>query len=217
MGTCPKCGNEEYGDQCEKMSTLNATDLINQNRQSPEKLQSWKRRNTGFAFDRYEDFLKEWILLDIKWLETKCIRSSKIMDWRRIRASCAMWLRLGIDSLLKVLKEKIIRGLMRRLAIFLLRKNGRCAKEKIGNRTGKIQNWFTSLGKTYVFIAYFFQRCWKPKEVIFYLTMSCQWVLNLEGNKLTLKNQGFGCTNTGRIPNQQDVLRYALTSNAPET
>jgi methionyl-tRNA synthetase len=69
MGTCPKCGNEEaYGDQCEKCgSTLNATDLINQNRlQSPEKLQSWKRRNTGFAFDRYEDFLKEWILVGHK-------------------------------------------------------------------------------------------------------------------------------------------------------
>jgi methionyl-tRNA synthetase len=40
---------------------------------------------------------------------------------------------------LLVPKEKIIRGLMHRLAIFLLRKNGLCAKEKIGNRTGKIK------------------------------------------------------------------------------
>jgi methionyl-tRNA synthetase len=33
VGTCPKCGNEEAYDQCEKCgSTLNATDLINQNR-----------------------------------------------------------------------------------------------------------------------------------------------------------------------------------------
>jgi methionyl-tRNA synthetase len=41
--------------------------------------------------------------------------------------------------------------------------------------------------------------------------------LNLEGNKLsTSKNWRFGCI-FGRFPGQQDVLRYALTSNAPET
>jgi methionyl-tRNA synthetase len=66
MGTCPKCGNEEaYGDQCEKF-TLNATDLINPKSTITGETQSWKRRNTGFAFDRYEDFLKEWILVGHK-------------------------------------------------------------------------------------------------------------------------------------------------------
>jgi methionyl-tRNA synthetase len=41
--------------------------------------------------------------------------------------------------------------------------------------------------------------------------------LNLEGNKLSTSKIGrFGCTNIW-FPGQQDVLRYALTSNAPET
>jgi methionyl-tRNA synthetase len=68
MGTCPKCGNEEaYGDQCEKCgSTLNATDLINQNRLLQEKLNHEIDETLVLPLDRYEDFLKEWILVGHK-------------------------------------------------------------------------------------------------------------------------------------------------------
>jgi methionyl-tRNA synthetase len=67
MGTCPKCGNEEaYGDQCEKCgSTLNATDLINQNRLLQEKLNHEATKH-WFCLWIVKDFLKEWILVGHK-------------------------------------------------------------------------------------------------------------------------------------------------------
>ena len=68
-GTCPKCGNEEaYGDQCEKCgSTLNATDLINPKSTITGETPILKSTKHWFLpLNRYEDFLKEWILVGHK-------------------------------------------------------------------------------------------------------------------------------------------------------
>ena len=69
VGTCPKCGNEEaYGDQCEKCgSTLNATDLINPKSTITGETPIMKSTKHWFLpLDRYEDFLREWILVGHK-------------------------------------------------------------------------------------------------------------------------------------------------------
>src|SRR5690606_15026 len=68
-GTCPKCGNEEaYGDQCEKCGTsLNATDLINPKSTLSGSTPALKPTKHWFLpLERYEAFLKEWILVEHK-------------------------------------------------------------------------------------------------------------------------------------------------------
>ena len=68
-GTCPKCGHEEaYGDQCENCgSSLNATDLINpKSTISGAKPVLKETRHWFLPLERYEDFLKQWILEDHK-------------------------------------------------------------------------------------------------------------------------------------------------------
>src|SRR6478609_4287569 len=64
-GTCPKCANEEaYGDQCEKCgSTLNATGLINPKSTITGETPILKATKHWFLpLNRYESFLREWIL-----------------------------------------------------------------------------------------------------------------------------------------------------------
>jgi methionyl-tRNA synthetase len=63
IGTCPKCGEEAYGDQCEKMVLpLNATDLINPKSTITGDSYHEIDETLVLPLDRYEDFLKEWIL-----------------------------------------------------------------------------------------------------------------------------------------------------------
>jgi methionyl-tRNA synthetase len=118
---------------------------------------------------------KNGFSLDIKWLETKCIRSSKIMDWRRIRASCGnAWLRL-IDVPLKVLKERKKLYVWFDAWLYFI-------YERMGFARGKdwepywkikIQNWFTSLGKTIFFIALFFPAMLKAEGSYILRQCSC--------------------------------------------
>jgi methionyl-tRNA synthetase len=65
MGTCPKCGNEEAVTNEKCGSTLNATDLINPKSTITGEIMK-SDETLVLPLDRYEDFLKEWILLDIK-------------------------------------------------------------------------------------------------------------------------------------------------------
>ena len=69
VGTCPKCGNEEsYGDQCESCGTShNATDLIHPKSAITGAVPSLKETKHWFLpLDKYEPFLKEWILEEHK-------------------------------------------------------------------------------------------------------------------------------------------------------
>jgi methionyl-tRNA synthetase len=88
MGTCPNCGNENaYGDQCEKCgSTLSPTELIN-----PRSTVSGSQpvlRNTMHWYlplDKYEPWLKKWILEDHK-------------EWKaNVYGQCKSWLDQGLQ------------------------------------------------------------------------------------------------------------------------
>ncbi|HBO29247.1 MAG TPA: methionine--tRNA ligase, partial [Leeuwenhoekiella sp.] len=87
-GTCPKCGHEEaYGDQCENCgSSLNATDLINpKSTISGSKPILKETRHWFLPLDRYEDFLKKWILDGHK------------SDWKpNVYGQCKSWIDEGL-------------------------------------------------------------------------------------------------------------------------
>jgi len=87
-GTCPHCGNEEaYGDQCEKCGTsLNATDLIN-----PKSVVSGsqpvlkKTKHWFLPLDKYEPWLKQWILEEHR-------------EWKsNVYGQCKSWLDSGLQ------------------------------------------------------------------------------------------------------------------------
>ena len=102
-GTCPKCGNEDaYGDQCESCgSALNATELINPKSTLSGATPVLKETKHWFLpLDRYESFLKEWILEGHKkdW-KPQCLRTMQIMDRRGTQTqSSDKGFRLGYSS-----------------------------------------------------------------------------------------------------------------------
>ena len=87
-GTCPKCGNEDaYGDQCESCgSALNATELINPKSTLSGATPVLKETKHWFLpLDRYESFLKEWILEGHK------------KDWKpNVYGQCKSWIEEGL-------------------------------------------------------------------------------------------------------------------------
>ena len=87
-GTCPHCGNEgAYGDQCEKCGTsLNATDLINpRSAISGNKPVLKDTLHWFLPLDKYEPFLRQWILEENK-------------DWKpNVYGQCKSWLDAGLQ------------------------------------------------------------------------------------------------------------------------
>jgi methionyl-tRNA synthetase len=87
-GTCPVCGNESaYGDQCEKCgSSLNATDLKNPKSMISGSTPVLKDTLHWFLpLDRYEGFLRKWILEENK-------------DWKQnVLGQCKSWLDAGLQ------------------------------------------------------------------------------------------------------------------------
>ena len=88
-GTCPHCGNERaYGDQCESCGTsLNATDLINPKSALSGEIPVLKETKHWFLpLDKHEAWLKEWILNNHK------------KDWKpNVYGQCKSWLDLGLQ------------------------------------------------------------------------------------------------------------------------
>jgi methionyl-tRNA synthetase len=88
VGTCPKCGNENaYGDQCEKCgSTLSPSELINpRSTLSGEKPIMKSTKHWFLPLDQYEPWLKQWILEDHK-------------NWKtNVYGQCKSWLDQGLQ------------------------------------------------------------------------------------------------------------------------
>ena len=229
VGTCPKCQNPEaYGDQCESCgSTWNATDLINPKSTITGDAPILKSTKHWFLpLERYQDFLTKWILVDhakdwkinvigqVKsWLDDglKPRAVTRDLDW-------------GIDVPVKGAEGK-------KLYVWFDAPIGYIsATKEWANRTG--ENWedywkkedtklVHFIGKdNIVFHCIIFPAMLKAEgSYILPENVPANEFLNLEGNKLsTSKNWAVWLHEyLLDFPDKQDVLRYTLTANAPET
>lgn len=229
VGTCPKCGHEEaYGDQCENCGTsLNATDLINPRSViSGNKPVLKETKHWFLPLDRYEDFLREWILVDHK------------KDWKtNVLGQCKSWIDDGLRP------RAVTRDLDWGIPVPVEGADGKVlyvwfdapigyisSTKEWAEREGK--NWedywkdentklLHFIGKdNIVFHCIIFPAMLKAEgSYILPDNVPANEFLNLEGNKIsTSKNWAVWLHEyLEDFPNQQDVLRYTLTSNAPET
>ena len=228
-GTCPKCGHEEaYGDQCEKCgSTLNATDLIHPKSTITGEIPVLKSTKHWFLpLDRYDAFLREWILVGHK------------NDWKpNVYGQVKSWIDSGLEP--RAVTRDLDWGIDvpvegaegKKLYVWFDAPIGYIsASKEWAAREGKDwepywKNEDTKLvhfiGKdNIVFHCIIFPAMLKAEgSYILPDNVPANEFLNLEGDKLsTSKNWAVWLHEyLLDFPNQQDVLRYALTSNAPET
>jgi methionyl-tRNA synthetase len=228
MGTCPKCSNEEaYGDQCEKCgSTLNATDLINPKSTITGETPILKSTKHWFLpLDRYQDFLKDWILVGHE------------KDWKNnVLGQVKSWLDDGLKP------RAVTRDLDWGIDVPVAGAEGKKLYVWFDAPIGYIsatKEWAAREGKDW-------EPYWKDAEtklvhfigkdnIVFHCiifpsmlkaegsyilpdNVPANEFLNLEGNKLsTSKNWAVWLHEyLLDFPDKQDVLRYALTANAPE-
>ena len=228
-GTCPKCGNEDaYGDQCENCGTsLNATDLINPKSALTGNVPTLKQTKHWFLpLDKHEYFLKEWILEGHK------------KDWKpNVYGQCKSWIDDGLRP------RAVTRDLDWGIPVPAEGGEGKVLYVWFDAPIGYISStkeWAAREGKDW-------EPYWKDKDtklvhfigkdnivfhcIIFPAMLKAEGsyilpdnvpaneFLNLEGNKLsTSKNWAVWLPEyLEDFPGQQDVLRYALNANAPET
>ena len=229
VGTCPRCGHEEaYGDQCENCgSTLNATDLINPKSTITGAVPTLKETKHWFLpLDRYEDFLKKWILEGHK------------KDWKpNVYGQCKSWIDDGLKP------RAVTRDLDWGIPVPVKGGEGKVLYVWFDAPIGYISStkeWAEREGKDW-------EPYWKDKDtkllhfigkdnIVFHCiifpsilkahgdyilpeNVPANEFLNLEGNKLsTSKNWAVWLHEyLEEFPDMQDVLRYTLTANAPET
>ncbi|SDR97531.1 methionyl-tRNA synthetase [Christiangramia echinicola] len=228
-GTCPKCGNEEaYGDQCESCGTsLNATDLINPKSAITGAVPTLKNTRHWFLpLDQYEDFLKEWILKGHK------------ADWKsNVYGQVKSWIDDGLRA------RAVTRDLEWGIPVPVEGGDGKVLYVWFDAPIGYISStkeWAEREGKDWepywkdentklvhfigkdniVFHCIIFPVMLKAHgEYILPENVPANEFLNLEGKKLsTSKNWAVWLHEyLEDFPDQQDVLRYVLTANAPET
>ncbi|MGB0981995.1 MAG: methionine--tRNA ligase, partial [Winogradskyella sp.] len=229
VGTCPKCGNEEsYGDQCENCGTShNATDLINPKSAITGNVPSLKETKHWFLpLNKHEQFLKDWIIEGHK------------KDWKpNVYGQVKSWIDDGLRP------RAVTRDLDWGIPVPVDGGEGKVlyvwfdapigyisATKEWAARTGK--NWedywkdedttlVHFIGKdNIVFHCIIFPAMLKAEgSYILPTNVPANEFLNLEGKKLsTSKNWAVWLPEyLIDFPNQQDVLRYALTANAPES
>jgi methionyl-tRNA synthetase len=229
VGTCPKCGFEEsYGDQCENCGTShNGNDLINPKSAITGNVPTVKETKHWFLpLNKHEDFLRKWILEGHKkdWKPNVYGQvKSWIEDGLRPRA-VTRDLDWGIQVPLEDAKGKV-------LYVWFDAPIGYISSTKEwAAREGK--NWedywkkddtklVHFIGKdNIVFHCIIFPAMLKAHgDYILPDNVPANEFLNLEGNKLsTSKNWAVWLHEyLEEFPNQQDVLRYTLTANAPES
>jgi len=228
-GTCPKCGNEEaYGDQCEKCgSSLNATDLINPKSAITGNVPTMKETKHWFLpLDKHEAFLKEWILEGHK------------KDWKpNVYGQVKSWIDDGLRP------RAVTRDLDWGIPVPVKGGEGKVLYVWFDAPIGYIsatKEWAERVGKDWepywksddtklvhfigkdniVFHCIIFPSMLKAEgSFILPDNVPANEFLNLEGQKLsTSKNWAVWLPDyLVDFPNQQDVLRYALTANAPES
>ncbi len=229
VGTCPKCGNEEsYGDQCEVCGTShNATDLIDPKSAITGATPVLKETKHWFLpLDKHEAFLKEWIIEGHK------------KDWKpNVYGQCKSWIDDGLRP------RAVTRDLDWGIPVPVEGGEGKVLYVWFDAPIGYISStkeWAEREGKDW-------EPYWKDEDtklvhfigkdnIVFHCiifpsmlkahgdyvlpeNVPANEFLNLEGNKLsTSKNWAVWLHEyLEEFPEKQDVLRYVLTANAPET
>lgn len=224
-GTCPHCGNENaYGDQCEACGTsLNPTDL--KNPKSTISGSSPVMRETKHWYlplDQYEPFLRKWILEDHK-------------EWKpNVYGQCKSWLDMGLQP------RAVSRDLDWGIPVPVEGAEGKVLYVWFDAPIGYISNtkelcpedwekWWRDpetkllhfIGKdNIVFHCIVFPTMLKAEgSFILPENVPANEFLNLEGDKIsTSRNWAVWLHEyLEELPGKQDVLRYVLTANAPET
>ncbi|MDR2235180.1 MAG: methionine--tRNA ligase [Chryseobacterium sp.] len=229
VGTCPNCGNENaYGDQCEKCgSTLSPSELIN-----PKSMLSGnspvlkETKNWYLPLNEYEDFLNEWIIEGHK------------DDWKpNVYGQVKSWLNDGLKP------RAMTRDLNWGVPVPLPNAEGKVLYVWFDAPIGYIsftKEWAEKNGKDWkdywqsensdlvhfigkdniVFHCIIFPSMMKAHgDYIMPKNVPAFEFLNLENDKIsTSRNWAVWAHEYVQdFPGQQDVLRYALLSSAPET
>ena len=229
IGTCPKCNHTEaYGDQCEQCgSSLSATELINPKSTLSGADPILKETKHWFLpLDQYESFMKEWVLEGHK------------NDWKpNVYGQVKSWIDDGLRP------RAVTRDLDWGIPVPVEGADGKVLYVWFDAPIGYISStkeWAQKNNKDW-------EPYWKDKEtelvhfigkdnIVFHciifpciLKATGEYILpenvpaneflNLEGNKIsTSKNWAVWLHEyLEEFPGQEDVLRYVLTANAPET
>ena len=225
-GTCPRCGNEHaYGDQCEACGTsLNATDLINpKSALSGSKPVLKETKHWFLPLDQDEGWLREWIL------------DSHKGDWKvNVYGQCKSWIDAGLQP------RAVTRDLDWGVHVPLEGTNGKVLYVWFDAPIGYIsftkqlkgddwERWWKAddtklvhfIGKdNIVFHCIIFPSMLHADgSYILPANVPANEFLNLEGDKIsTSRNWAVWLHEyLDEFPGKQDVLRYTLCSNAPET
>ncbi|QIY82778.1 methionine--tRNA ligase [Chryseobacterium sp. NEB161] len=229
VGTCPNCGNENaYGDQCEKCgSTLSPTELINPKSMLSGNVPVLKEtKNWYLPLNEYEDFLNEWIIEGHK------------DDWKpNVYGQVKSWLNDGLKP------RAMTRDLNWGVPVPLPNAEGKVLYVWFDAPIGYIsftKEWAEKNGKNWkdywqstdsdlvhfigkdniVFHCIIFPSMLKAHgDYILPKNVPAFEFLNLENDKIsTSRNWAVWAHEyVEDFPGQQDVLRYALLSSAPET
>ncbi|MCK4661961.1 MAG: methionine--tRNA ligase [Bacteroidales bacterium] len=223
-GICPHCGSDgAYGDQCEKCGTsLSPTELINPvSAISGSKPVKRKTKHWFLPLDKYENFLKKWILEDHK-------------EWKtNVYGQCKSWLDNGLQA--RAVSRDLDWGV----------------KVPVENAQGKVLYVWFDAPVGYISatkeLTEDWEKYWKSEDtklvhfigkdnivfhcIIFPAMLKAEGTyilpdnvpanefLNLEGDKIsTSKNWAVWLHEyLEEFENKEDVLRYVLTANSPET
>ncbi len=228
QGDCPKCGHAgAYGDQCESCgSTLSPTELVNPvSMLSGQKPVMKETKHWYLPLDKWEPFLREWILEGHK-------------EWKpNVYGQCKSWIEGGLQP------RAVTRDLEWGVPVPVEGAEGKVLYVWFDAPIGYIsatKDWAAQNGKDW-------EPYWKGEDtrllhfigkdnivfhcIIFPVMLKANGdfvlpdnvpaneFLNLEGNKIsTSRNWAVWLHEYLRdFEGKQDVLRYALTANAPET
>ena len=224
-GECPHCHNPKaYGDQCEKCgSTLSPTELINPTSAiSGSKPVMKETTNWFLPLDKYEDWLKQWILEGHK-------------EWRpNVYGQCKSWLDMHLQP------RAMTRDLDWGIPVPVEGAEGKVLYVWFDAPIGYISNTKELLPDTW-------EKWWKDPEtrlvhfigkdnivfhcIVFPVMLKAEGsyilpdnvpaneFLNLEGDKISTSRNWAVWLHEYLVdlPGKQDELRYVLTANAPET
>ena len=232
VGTCPRCGAEgAYGDQCEKCgATLSPEELINPtNKNNPgHGLIKKATKNWYLPLNNYQEWLKQWILEDHK-------------EWRpNVYGQCKSWLDMdlqpramtrdldwGIPVPVKGADGKVLYVWFDAPIGYISNTKELCDAQP--EKWGTWQTWWQDpssrlihfIGKdNIVFHCIVFPTMLKAHGgYILPDNVPANEFLNLENDKISTSRNWAVWLHEYLVdfPGKQDVLRYVLTANAPET